>query len=650
MKLKVLNSAGLILILSSLIAIIYQAMQPVQGYDLLSLKVPPSSYWDGPTITSLQQAYGPGVMVLALFIPCYLLGVRLLRSFSPVADWDLIRHVGALVPGYFICIALNRLITFLLPNEYAWPAIIMLYAGVIIYSLYSKDLQVRWRPKFVVSALIIVIVALVYQVQYGTAHVVGDGNSYSFKLLEPKGGEGSLFQSGVRFPVFGQHYDELMFLYPALYAARHVFEDSNYFAELLPFWWSFNAIMRLAVFAFLLAALRSFREIGFWAALILTLFVHFGPLMIHPTQRALIFDSGNPLAYCLHIGRSLGAVLPVMALSRYLDFSQTRSFRPVDSRVLPFLFGIGLAATTISNQSFTIALLALPFLGHIRNSSHPLRFAGALSCMSAGLMIALFGAQGSSEFYQSHGLRVYLLGFILFLIGFFLSVDLSKASFVTLWKIKRRISPAVLSFLIGNFLALFLLGNIALEKILQLLPLWGRIAPTLKVRELVAVASNQAAFGPSPYCPLVIAEQSTCRSWAEFSVKFGLPVAIFLIVLLSWYFFRRSRVSEREPDPEGIYREVCFCAVALLLTYFIFDFMNGSASAWLGIWVKTRLFEPWYYSLLIMGLIALLKKSRALDLALASWMVLWLVIFQYKNDFVVFRQLLVNVQYLAGLL
>ncbi|MBI4351715.1 MAG: hypothetical protein HY550_09765, partial [Elusimicrobia bacterium] len=197
----------------------------------------------------------------------------------------------AFIPGYFISVAVNRLATLAFVNSYARPALAALYACVFLWGI-AAALRRANKSHLAGGAIVVLLYAvfLVDGLQKGGSHIVGDGGVFFLDLIS----NGDVFAGLRRFPLFSQHYDEIMFLYPLYPVLKNPFVNIY-----LPFLLLYAFGKAAAFLACVLLLRRLSGSLGF--GVLLTVFGFFGGLFLIPASAFLVMESGVPIGDVLHI-------------------------------------------------------------------------------------------------------------------------------------------------------------------------------------------------------------------------------------------------------------------------------------------------------------------------------------------------------------
>ena len=210
--------------LEALVVLVVLVVAMVIGsHDVLPAPVG-TSYWRIPDGYSLYGSSGPGMRSAVFLI--YLgvttaLGIVLLTtmlSVRPEQREYVLRWLplAGFLPGYFLVIGINRSLTMLMPNTVALlvlPAVFV--ATLLLLNPGRGALVVSMRPILtgVAQCAVVFVLSLILQVQVdNSGYILGDGTRIFLDFIQ----RGVGLAPDEYFPIFVQHYDEVMFLFPFL--------------------------------------------------------------------------------------------------------------------------------------------------------------------------------------------------------------------------------------------------------------------------------------------------------------------------------------------------------------------------------------------------------------------------------------------------
>jgi hypothetical protein len=381
-----------------------------------------------------------------------------------------------------------------------------------------------------------------------------------------------------------------MFLYPAvqLHAGGGAL-------NVIDGYWVLYAFGKAAGFAMVVlsvAGLSGSRAVGWLVALLL--FV--GGIHPAPGQALLVFDAANPLSLSLHPGRVLVAVLPIALLAALPRCARASREIPPAAWGLLLLVGAGLSSLTVTfapvlacaiflaiaerfpaNRLASLTLIALCLLAPIALYDSPRRLGPAVLLVAACLLATLPAV--------GRALRGVSAAFI----------DTRRAE-------GPPLPAAVLAcaaLALGAAVGLALLGNVAVGRVHALLG--GALEIVTRPSPPVPLAP-----GPNAFCgtfPLL-----HCTGFGAFATHLGLP---FIVAGVAALMALRGGTAARDED-SALVGVLALLLALLVASLFAMDFMNGGAGdAWLGVWLKSRLPEPWFYSTLAVGVALVWRQAGA---------------------------------------
>lgn len=593
----------------------------VAGSDSSTLAPVGSSYWRLPEGYGLYALHGPGLRTaafMAYLAFAALLGTLILIAFLTLeseADADALRWLplAGFIPGYFAILAINRLVTFALPNLRAVLLLPLFYFfAALLLAIGSRHLLTKRNAALMLDGMargvVIFIVFLVLQVQIDNGgHVLGDGVKPFLEMIRSGTGVGPY----EFFPIFAQHYDETMFLYP-------FFAPYGMAGDVVELFWMLYGLGKASAFASVMAALLILCRMRLESYLV-SLLIFFGGLSLFGGKSLLLFDSGNPLRANLHIGRVVLAVLPIVVFSLAVS-GRARVRRGTSAGLLgAVLVGIGISAASISS----IALLASILVGLVILSL-PVSV-GAASIGVFALIALLLLAYSLRGAYG--GPWIFLSAIALAFAGtgrhaaHQLRARLSQLT-------RQPFFAAIFALTLGTVFGLLLLGNSFSYDYAQLLG-FGRMRQGIYGKSV-----PEFEIGFNPYCgrfPLV----HCADLWAFFS-SFGLVLllAALAVLVVLWNEKRTipgsATMSSRSEKSGTGHRNhpnlsnVIACSLLFLVAgFFAYDFTNGSVFGWLPVWLKSRLIEPWFYATLAFSLVALLMSAARTIRILVAFVLSW---------------------------
>ena len=330
--------------------------QPVLALDILQ------------TLTLPALWYFLSVMYYAtsLFIGYAFLFPIIKRTKTPF----LVSLFASFLPGYIIVVSINRLVTYMFP--YSSAAVIVLIGMVsLVLMLYVKNVSglktflqefrfSRNRKEhiyFIGLFILLFFIILIVTLQRGKHPFCGHAVNY---IIE----NGYILLENINHhvPIFGYHYDEFFFNYPLIY-----FFKSN--VALIFHFWIVNTFMIVSII-FMLYSIFIYFGLSSPLASIYTAFLMIGSHTLSPVNYLLMFDSGNPLVFNVHVGRMISCVLPVFLLLRFGMYGN----HGINSKwnnyelVLIVLFGLGIPSLSFHVFIYTMVFLFMIILYRISNS------------------------------------------------------------------------------------------------------------------------------------------------------------------------------------------------------------------------------------------------------------------------------------------
>lgn len=599
-------------------------------FDTSALAPVGSSYWPLPKGYGLYAHSGPGVQTATFFaylIFSALLGTLLLAGVIRVRTSDLAFvapwiPLAAFMPGYLTIIGMNRLVTFALPNTASMAFLPLLYLAVALWLAAALRGSFNAQTVALIGSGLLRLAAvlalfLVFQVQAdNSVHVFGDGAKFFLDLISRGTGLGLT----EFFPIFFQHYDEIMFLYPFL-----VQFDMTEVTELF---WMLYAMGKASAFAALCVGLYLLIRRRFGAYLIAIL-LFFGGLSLSLGASPLLFDSGNPLRVTLHPGRVLLAVLPIVVFSLAISRQVQASPFSRAGLFVGAMLGIGYSSLTMSGLVLWVSILLGLGILSLRISR---RVAGLGVIGPIALLVFAYlqrGAYGGSWLFLG-GIVAVFLG-----IGYWAQ---NRLLYQLRALARGAIIPAILAMAAGMSLGFLLLGNgfasdyvrlIGFDEVRSIIP--GKSAPQFQI-------------GFNPYCgrfPL-----SHCGNLSAFFSSFGMVLILAMLASLAglsgagrkWTGLvnpcaaptaNPSPADETAGDPELAILKAIVCSVLFLVAgFFAYDFTNGDMPVsfglgWLPVWFKSRLIEPWVYATIAFSSVLLWMESRYVIRTIVVFVLTW---------------------------
>ncbi|MFH1245526.1 MAG: hypothetical protein V1662_03495 [Candidatus Omnitrophota bacterium] len=519
--------------------------------------------------------------------------------FSGVKVSFLVKLISAFFIGYTCIIGIIRILSFALPYEQIYLPVAALTLCLTFILLFRSGF--KWKEwltdavrsyKGIIFTTIFtggfIFLILILQIYQGGMQWVGHGpGQYAYLLNEYRA------QNLAHFPVITQHYEELIFHY---FLTMPLNPDFN---PILP-WWTTLALTKASMFVFIYAA---FRKLGtsFWLSSIFSLFMMLGSFSLLLTKNYVIIDSGNPIAYIVHPGRIVQIGFAIILIIDSI-------YRSSGARHLPGIFfllgGLGLAATSISNILWIMALYALTVASvsfynrqDIRALAQEPQAGGKLICWTAAAA-ALLMYKLPMEGQHVFTIRAVLIALIL---QFFLHQALPQIyAGLPVWKNKlsgytRALWLRVFILTASGCASLLFLGNVFVNnKMARFLTgrmenLFGQI----NIQSTTVYADRGAA--PLSLGNFTRSGELYRTGFPQFCAAFG---GILAVILSAAYLLEKGRKSGRiKTGPENVLLEITAAlAVSVPCVFFFMDFVNIHSYGWL----MSRFLEiPVYISIFI---------------------------------------------------
>jgi len=543
--------------------------------------------------------------IFALFIGCYFLE----KLFGVSASFfnSIFFLLSGFVPGYLILIAVNRLVTFALPNGMAMVVLPILYLCVIFYcyrhrskgttqnnplmGVFTIDKKTIAVIPAAFTCIAIAIFFLISQAQTDNVHIIGDGAIFFLDLIRSQ----SPFARSGHFPVITQHYDEIMFLYPIF--QDNISEMYN-IGNAINCYWILYAFGKASCFSIIVVSvylLSNSKLLGMLCAALL----FFGGLQPNPFVHIWLFDSRNPLGVNMHIGRVILAILPIAAFAIAHTYFKFPARINTESSVVLILLGLGLSSlslhfTMIIFLSVAMALfLIIPI--SIRAGAYIIGF-------------SLFSTIALYSYPETMGIGICCLVICVLtmsLLAFRGVNDFIAHNGWTFWEnwFLKIIAMQVFLVFLGVGAGLLFLGN---SLVITHYPF--HLPTPLFLTRLMAPVPMQ--FGRNPFCG--VSYIGHCVNIISFTAFYGLPFILLGICALTALYKSLVRpvpaISDNAVSP--LFGILPFVSILLVSSFFMYDFMDAnSVNNFMGVWVKTRLPEPWFYSCIVLSFIFLWKTA-----------------------------------------
>jgi hypothetical protein len=539
------------------------------------------------------------VLIFCLyFLNVVTIGRYLYDNYFNIHDygWNLKTICISFLLGYLIQISINRIISFFIPNYYC---IILITFIVLLNILYAIRRFIYIKNKFnsILSLLlfgILFIILLVWNVQHRRNHGTGDATGDTFRLIY----NNPIYapQTGEYFPVITQHYDEVLFLYPIIYFIKNI---SN--SDILKCYWILNSLSILTAFVVLYEFIKLYK-LNKYNSFLITFLCFSGGIGLTPLSDQELFDSSNPLMYCVHIGRVISGISIFLLITLNIFYSKSNNSYSYFFYFVVFLLGIGFSAISIHvfllllGTYILISLLDFKII-HLSGISY-------IFILTLLLPILLFNIEGTSRelslnaFFCISILIIFIYYSVLrntiILTNNNISINLNKCNFIR----NSLLLNMVLGFTIGS---LFL----------------GSIFCVVKCKYIVNRLPVPSKFGFNKLDLTLNPVFISGSSAVYFMSFYGLPIILSSFALLKYYLTK-------------IYHKYMKYIIILIGFYYIsiytYYFLFNNNLEW-EIFVRTRLIEGYFYALIIISLIYILNvKNFVLKYCSSILITIWILI------------------------
>lgn len=572
----------------------------------------------------MKIAFSAYVLLTAIF--GYLLVAPLwFRTRSSL----LMQVLASFIPGYIGVCAVNRLATLALPHKYAPTAIwlILIFSSANLFVIqrssisradYSPEVTPRWVERAIFFGLF--SLCLIEGIQWGYHYLNGDGTWFFLNYLGEKLPALDLNQ---HFPLVDQHSDEVIFNYPLLYGF-------NKTPSSMVLFWLLNAVGRCSLVAFMYLTFRRYRMPKNYS-FVATAFFFFGTNAINPTKYLLSFDAANPLFYTLHIGRTIGAILPIFWFAM-LETTYINIQRRVRLVALP-LFAIGITTMTVHNALtlvfttvFWLLIRTIPIHAEQERSTNRTSFV-LLSIAAAPIITYSLTTTSLQGLHGILLLAAVVAGGLGFLLQFE-SAQPGRRLISVFQRSEARIVVVLLATLAAAAVTIGNVGTVAFRRVLQATGIWNfsDSEPPLS-RGLVNMET------PTRFMHFVGCEGPTshCKSGLAYLGYYGMPT---MMALLAFYFCRRAIGTKMRAPVQLLIIQLLFVLTAFCASLLVKDFFDKGTMA--SGWLLTRLIETPYYVLvfiffLVVGRLASTNFRRRLMMVLSIWIILP-ILFTHRLD------------------
>ena len=574
-------------------------------------------------------------MFLAALLGCYVLSYF---GFIESKLISLHTYPAGFFIGYILLVAFNRLVTRLISNIYS-PAII-LTALLTLSLLICTELKLYRLRNFIglIKGLcvftFITCILLVWNIQHGRSHCTADATSSAFKLIYKTINYGP--SSDENFPIITQHYDEPMFLYPLVYIQKNILPT-----QILSYYWLLSSVSMLAIISLLYSIIYYFTA-NLLISLGITGLCFIGGIGLYPTSDKELFDSWSPLMYCMHTARLLSAIIPLIFFTIYYKckHESIKLYKRIYKRnilemLIIFLIGLGLSGLSAHIFVYLIFFLITAALGFINFNKYNLTMYFLYSLILLFLPLIVY-----NRLINMRIAGVIVLVTIL-IVGLLLSIHniLQNIRFNNGYnKISIKFSQLfnicnIVCFVTGGFLGLFFLGN-----------LFYKIEGFAVITRLTMPSGWGVGRIDSTLNPVFISASSPFYFYAFY----GLPIVLFFIAS-SCLHFSNSEKSQDRTIEVILYNFTFYTALLYLVAIFSFHFTGSNNKEW-EIWVRTRLLEGPFYTLIVLSCIVIYKLANsffkhALSFAIIIWWIIPLFLYTSESKL---SQFIINTKWLIN--
>jgi hypothetical protein len=508
----------------------------------------------------------------------------------------LLSLLAGFFPGYLAVLALNRLVTLCVSMRVAPFVLCVAYVVATVW-LKRRRVQPRiaqsWSYGDAAAALLLCF-SFVYGVQFGAGiHVTGDPSEEFVRFTKQLQTADS---SASRLPIFFQHHDELMHLFP-LFFSKIIRADADYTFG----YWVLMSFARAGGVALLWISLQAMGA-GANFAWFLTLILHIGWFFVFQNN-ANLFDSGNPVFFEMHAGRTLCSLAFFFWMPIFKTIKEReRAWSKTELAGIALIL-LGLASVTISNLvPFTLVAAAFLFLPSALSNFDEFK-KWVRWTAPASLLMIFFPAVGywSDSIYRNWGWLMSLIVPSTFLVialrtvlrnRVWVEIKSSLANPVfRRFLLVSAISLGIALVFIVNVFVLFLYYKAGVGKLLGI--------QTMGIRNPFMYQAMRNPFGANPFCHQGVAH---CESTLRFLHFYGVAIVTAIAGFLASG--RESWMAKAQKSTELRLRYFClwfgtllfFCAVAVM------DHSNGNIVGAEQYWFKTRFLETWYYPMIGYGI------------------------------------------------
>jgi hypothetical protein len=555
---------------------------------------------------------------------------------------------ASFLPGYLIVIGINRVLTIAFTHEYA-PYIIVIFLCALAVILYIANTNsvadyLSGQSALTKSALVknagyssllmvLIFTALIWRIQLHVHAFCGDSTAFLTEYLAKELGQ---LNMNSHAPLFDLHYDEFIFNYPLIYISR------LNVAPLLYFW--IIAPVGLISSGCLMYSLFRYYGTDVVFAILAAVYLILGSHFLNPMGYINIFDSGNPLALNLHIGRIATCIFPLLFLIFFFNdvLSQDKMIRALFFMLIfiPFCFGISSLSFHFVIYSLGLALVSIIMsILKTRKPDFPL-VAYVLSPLLILLMIVPF----LTLFYINNhitlqGLPIIIAACIgvLGLFIFFLPIKLDAKWHAIAYPALFILCVIVSSALFGNNFVLKFKS--VLQGLGEHLSFLGYNPYSEILSRDIIPLKTQASFFKFYFAgPVYFA-----YNYQLFIFYFGFITGITLLAFFSTGLFLKNNPEINE-DTIRNNKLFIFHILLYSILFSLSIFITCHISVGVNQWFLTRLIEVPFYGMLMLSLLAIrLFGHKNVIPAVYLFLIIWTVSpFIYNNRI---EQLILNFQY-----
>ena len=542
-------------------------------------------------------------LVLYLFAVCSL-GSWALEAVFGLKEESLDRFLLGFFPGYLMAAAINRVLTLGVPMDWGCGLICAFWGAAFLY--FARDMARKVRrggavfrvplPQALAFTGLVFVFLVMHILALNEKHfMVGHATTVFLALFTP--GQPAPIPMGFHldgpmqsFPLFDQHYDEGVFLFPFMMLSKKMQVG-------LALWWIVNSFGKAVAVSLVFWFFRRF-GLEILAAVIGTLYFWIGGNSLSPLLYRPMMDAGWPALITVHLGRVMSFLLIPFLVAVFcgkLDLP-AKGRRALTGLTL---LTMGLASTSFHNMLYVFAFLPVLALATRKaefkepSYQHYLIVGGII----IGLFLLTFALGGQSWPFWG-GVPLFLAAC---LGGVWMLRPSGGLDFSDWVKAGLRFRP-LQAFAVVAVLSCTLLGNaptritlLAARKVGAYLgwtirsPATRNLDPGSHMTPFRAIACSHPAF-------------TYCLSFLDFLSNFGL-ILLFTFVALAIL----SRAADREndrPESRRYLYYVMWCLVAFCFAMFCRQFIY---IPYFFDVVRSRFLEVPYFGLFFLGWIAVFR-------------------------------------------